>query len=119
MVIPPEEQSGPSAPKKRGRRDEDPPDPDATTMDVVAPTVSTPISYKDMLTGSTHFHPLENIVDLDDDDIELLDDDVIIGLSDGVPTVDFSDRVQSLAIKSMKLTLFVKILGRRINYITL
>ncbi|KAK8669040.1 hypothetical protein V6N13_106481 [Hibiscus sabdariffa] len=50
MVIPPEEQSGPSAPKKRGRRDEDPPDPDATTMDVVAPTVSTPISYKDMLT---------------------------------------------------------------------
>ncbi|KAK8669032.1 hypothetical protein V6N13_106473 [Hibiscus sabdariffa] len=78
MVIPPEEQSGPSAPKKRGRRDEDPPDPDATTMDVVVPTVSTPISYKDMLTGSTHLHPLENIVDLDDDDIELLDDDVII-----------------------------------------
>ncbi|KAK8669025.1 hypothetical protein V6N13_106466 [Hibiscus sabdariffa] len=78
MVIPPKEQSGPSAPKKRGRRDEDPPDPDATAMDVVASTVSTPISYKHMLTGSTHLHPLENIVDLDDDDIELLDDDVII-----------------------------------------
>ncbi|KAK8523616.1 hypothetical protein V6N12_013701 [Hibiscus sabdariffa] len=62
-------------------------------MDVVAPIVSTPISCKDMLTGSTHLHPSENIVDLDDDGIELLDDDVIIGLFDGVPTIDFSDRV--------------------------
>ncbi|KAL4341312.1 hypothetical protein GQ457_08G032330 [Hibiscus cannabinus] len=88
-------------------------------MDVVAPVVSTPISCKNMLTGSTHLHPSENIVNLDGDVIELLDDDVIIGLFDGVPTIDFSDRVQYLAIKSMELTLVVKILGRRISYNTL
>ncbi|KAK8526985.1 hypothetical protein V6N12_054214 [Hibiscus sabdariffa] len=118
-AISPEDQSGPSAPKKRGRRDDDPPDPDATAMEIVAPVVFNPISYKDMLTGSTHLQPPGSIVDLDDDDIELLDDDVIIGLSKGVPTIDFSDRVQSLAIKSMELTLVVKILGRRISYNTL
>ncbi|KAK8602646.1 hypothetical protein V6N13_084853 [Hibiscus sabdariffa] len=77
-AISPEDQSGPSAPKKRGRRDDDPPDPDATAMEIVAPVVFNPISYKDMLTGSTHLQPPGSIVDLDDDDIELLDDDVII-----------------------------------------
>ncbi|KAK8564740.1 hypothetical protein V6N13_019893 [Hibiscus sabdariffa] len=110
FVNSPEEQPPLGTPKKCGQRDEAPIDhvvtssrPSHTTMEIFAPVVSNPISYNDMLTGSTHTPPTGSIINLDDDDdIELLDDDIIIGQYEGVPTIDLFDRVQSLAIKSME-----------------
>ncbi|KAL4298357.1 hypothetical protein GQ457_12G026760 [Hibiscus cannabinus] len=73
-------------------------------------------SYKDMVTGSSDVHSAEELLPLDDDDIDLLEDDVSIDESEGIPFIVFSDRVQSLALKSMDYTLVVKVLGRRVGY---
>ncbi|KAL4282061.1 hypothetical protein GQ457_03G023530 [Hibiscus cannabinus] len=76
------------------------------------------VSYKDIVAGSFNDTQDSDFVDLDDD-INLLEDDVSFGSLNGIPTIDFSDRVQNLAVKSMDLTLVVKVLGRRIGYNTL
>ncbi|KAL4346332.1 hypothetical protein GQ457_17G005970 [Hibiscus cannabinus] len=80
---------------------------------------STPISYKDKVTGSHDMDAEEDLLPLVDDDIDLLEDDVQFGEIDGIPSVQFSDRVQGLAFKSLDLTLVVKVLGRRVGYNTL
>ncbi|KAE8725779.1 putative carboxylesterase 15 [Hibiscus syriacus] len=110
----------PRLPKKQRRRDEDPLDPsviarDATPSPIECDGSPPAISYKDIMTKSNVSQPGSKSVDLDDDDIELLDDDVTIGSSNGIPTIDFSERVQSLTVKSMDLTLVVKVLRRRVG----
>ncbi|KAL4298012.1 hypothetical protein GQ457_12G025440 [Hibiscus cannabinus] len=75
--------------------------------------------YLDKVTGSHDMDAEEDLLPLDDDDIDLLEDDVQFGEIDGIPSVQFSDRVQGLALKSLDLTLVVKVLGRRVGYNTL
>ncbi|KAK8997026.1 hypothetical protein V6N11_020518 [Hibiscus sabdariffa] len=114
-------------PKKQRRRDEDPPDhSDSLIGEPVASmecdfqsNVKVPVSYKDIVTGSGGSHSESENIDLDDDDIDLLEEDITLGSMNGIPTIDFSERVQALAVRSMELTLVVKILGRRIGYNTL
>ncbi|KAL4297544.1 hypothetical protein GQ457_12G009380 [Hibiscus cannabinus] len=77
------------------------------------------ISYKDIVVGPNDSSHGSKSVAFDDDDIELLEDDIAFGSENGVPTIDFSERVQTLALQSMDLTLVVKVLGRRIGYNTL
>ncbi|KAK8985882.1 hypothetical protein V6N11_037605 [Hibiscus sabdariffa] len=77
------------------------------------------VSYKDIVVGPNDPHQSPKSIDLDDDNIELLEDDIAFGLMNDIPTIDFSERVQNLAIESMDLTLFVKVLGRWISYNTL
>ncbi|XP_039029072.1 uncharacterized protein LOC120163145 [Hibiscus syriacus] len=82
-----------------------------------------PLSCKDMVTGMTH-SPSQNqsdeeLIDIEDDDFDLLEDDIRIGERDEIPFIDFSDRAQYLAIKSMDFTLVVKVLGCRVGYNTL
>ncbi|KAK8515782.1 hypothetical protein V6N12_075805 [Hibiscus sabdariffa] len=57
--------------------------------------------------GGNDSSPVENSLDFDDDDddIELLEDDIVIGDSNGISSIDFSERVQQLTIKSMDLAL--------------
>ncbi|KAK9006785.1 hypothetical protein V6N11_019118 [Hibiscus sabdariffa] len=55
----------------------------------------------------------------EDDDIEVHKEDVTRSLIDGIPSIEFSDRIQSLAERSLDQTLVVKLLGRRIGYTTL
>ncbi|KAK8553927.1 hypothetical protein V6N12_030906 [Hibiscus sabdariffa] len=82
-------------------------------MDCDVLTVTRPIvSCKDMVTAFTQTS--HTALDYDDD-IELLEEDV----ADGIPTIDFSKQVKLLAIKSMNLTLVLKVLGRRVGYNTL
>ncbi|KAK8480469.1 hypothetical protein V6N11_018591 [Hibiscus sabdariffa] len=103
----------PRLPKKQRRRDETPPDPlitEATLphapMDCEdANRAKSQVSYKDMLTGSSEENLEEELLSLDDDDIDLLDDDISVGESEGIPFIIFSDRVQSLALQSMDYTL--------------
>ncbi|KAE8712609.1 hypothetical protein F3Y22_tig00110239pilonHSYRG00039 [Hibiscus syriacus] len=117
--------SGGAYPSKYYNSIQNPPDPSANVplpslmMECDSPSAPRPISYKDMITGSNGLPQSEKSVDLEDDDIDLLNDDFTIGMSDGILTIDFSDRVQSLVIKSMELTLAVKIHGRRVGYNTL
>ncbi|KAE8692779.1 hypothetical protein F3Y22_tig00110831pilonHSYRG00755 [Hibiscus syriacus] len=90
MILPPEATANEKTSKRQRRRDEALPD-------------TTP--------------PLTSSMDYDD--IDLFDDNVEVGESNGIPFINFSDRVQNLAINSMDLTILVKILGRRIGYNTL
>ncbi|XP_039009020.1 uncharacterized protein LOC120137310 [Hibiscus syriacus] len=77
------------------------------------------ISYKDAVTKSTVAQSDSKTVNLEDNDIELLEEDITLGSSNSISTIYFSERVQSLAVKSMDLTLVVKVLGRRVGYNTL
>ncbi|KAL4332931.1 hypothetical protein GQ457_07G004560 [Hibiscus cannabinus] len=88
--------------------DETPPDP------LEAP--STVSSMQMELNGTIVLTLDDHGVAFVEDDIELLEEDISLGVSVGIPTIDFSDRVQHLAIKIMDLTLVVKVLGRRVGY---
>ncbi|KAL4387671.1 hypothetical protein GQ457_09G015310 [Hibiscus cannabinus] len=61
-----------------------------------------------MVISANEAHSNEQPIHLDDDDIDLCKDDNSYGTVDGIPTIDFFDRVQSLPIKIMDLTLIVK-----------
>lgn len=50
------------------------------------------------------------------EDLPLGDGDVKKCVVDGVPTIDFSERMYGLIDDSMTRTLIVKLLGRRISY---
>ncbi|KAK8513931.1 hypothetical protein V6N11_021529 [Hibiscus sabdariffa] len=104
---------------KKHRQDEDPsdtgerPSPDATTM----PTQ--PSSYKDTLLGDqNHINPSDEDF-LDEEDIDLQEGDVTRGMEDGLVTINFSDRVHDLAVKSLEQTIVIKTLGRTVGYTTL
>ncbi|KAK8986514.1 hypothetical protein V6N11_010070 [Hibiscus sabdariffa] len=56
-----------------------------------------PVSYKGVVNGGST--ALDGSVHFDDDDFDLLDDDVNCGIKDGVPFIDFSERIQELMIK--------------------
>ncbi|KAK9006862.1 hypothetical protein V6N11_019193 [Hibiscus sabdariffa] len=112
-------------PKKQWRRDEAPPDNpasgdvnDNSGMDCDNQESKVP-SYKDMLTGNSENIEDDDLISLGDEDIDLLDDDIQTGESDGIPYINFSDCIKDLAIKSMDFTLVLKILGRRVGYSTL
>ncbi|KAK8568597.1 hypothetical protein V6N12_007145 [Hibiscus sabdariffa] len=75
-------------------------------------------SYKEKLTGHSRL-PIEDEENIDEDEIEILDGDVSKTVVDGIISIDFSDRVRNLAIKSFDQTVVVKLLGRRIGYNTL
>ncbi|KAL4377190.1 hypothetical protein GQ457_02G016170 [Hibiscus cannabinus] len=109
------ESSDPRLPKKQHRRDEDPPD---SEMECDAPSNQRLLlSYKDIVAGGNGPSPIDNNLGFDDDDdIELLEDDIAISNSNGIPSIVFSERVQQLSIKSMDLALVVKVLGHRISY---
>ncbi|KAK8999510.1 hypothetical protein V6N11_070671 [Hibiscus sabdariffa] len=70
-------------------------------------------SYKDAEVGDLEISNDEDSIPFDDDDdLELFDEDIRVGVSEGISFIDFSTRVQELALKSMEFTLVLKILGR-------
>ncbi|KAL4339963.1 hypothetical protein GQ457_08G034180 [Hibiscus cannabinus] len=101
-----------------------PPDPSyvvPSLMDCISrlPTTHTLASYKDMVTGKSNAQFSDKVQDLEDDDIELIEDEIAIGSSNGIIIIDFSDRVQQLAFKSLYPALVVKVFGHRLGYNTL
>ncbi|KAK9035110.1 hypothetical protein V6N11_077159 [Hibiscus sabdariffa] len=76
-------------------------------------------SYKDVVMGGSESYPDEDLIPIDDDDIDLLDEDFRVGITDGIPFIEFSSRVCDLAVKSFEFTFVLKILGRRVGYTTL
>ncbi|KAK9028819.1 hypothetical protein V6N11_025957 [Hibiscus sabdariffa] len=102
--------------RKHRRLDDNPLDGGGDTRPV---GLSRPSSYKDSLMKDA----VEAIPDVDEafeeDEIDIQEGDVTRSLVDGVISIDFSDRVQSMAEKRLDQTLVVKLLGRRIGYTTL
>ncbi|KAK9018022.1 hypothetical protein V6N11_001012 [Hibiscus sabdariffa] len=80
---------------------------------------SLPPSYKESLMKDSESTFCDADAFFDDEDVEILEGDVSRSLVDGIISIDFSDRVRSLAEKSLDQTLVVKLLGRRIGYNTL
>ncbi|KAK9008943.1 hypothetical protein V6N11_080419 [Hibiscus sabdariffa] len=99
-----------------------PPSMDALAMDhdstPAGESLKPTASYKDGVMGGSDSHPGEDLIPIEDDDIELLDEDVRVGVTDGIPFIDFSPRVHDLAVKSFEFMLVLKILGRRVGYTT-
>ncbi|KAK8534124.1 hypothetical protein V6N12_047521 [Hibiscus sabdariffa] len=76
-------------------------------------------SYKDSLMKDNTLNLPASEGILEDDDIEIQDSDVTRSLIDGIISIEFSKRFQSLAEKSLDQTLVVKLLGWKIGYTTL
>ncbi|KAK8559071.1 hypothetical protein V6N12_042358 [Hibiscus sabdariffa] len=112
-------------PKKQRRRDETPPDwihePAITPPIDCDKPLSNPVphpsavSYKDAVMGDRTTDP-DDVILLDDDEIDLLEDDVRVGVQDGIPFIDFSERVREIATKSLTFTLVLSVLGHRVGY---
>ncbi|KAH1056824.1 hypothetical protein J1N35_034889 [Gossypium stocksii] len=51
-----------------------------------------------------------------DNDFDLLDGDVNMSIIDGMPAIEFSDRIKEILFKEMERTVIVKLLGRNIGY---
>ncbi|KAK8491244.1 hypothetical protein V6N12_035188 [Hibiscus sabdariffa] len=77
-----------------------------------------PPSYKDTLMASESHQPVTADI-FDDDEVVLLEGDVTRSDVDGLISIQFSKRVQALAMKNLELTVVIKLLGRRIGYNTL
>ncbi|KAK9018723.1 hypothetical protein V6N11_033770 [Hibiscus sabdariffa] len=87
---------------------------------VVPPVpLSTP-SYKDKLlvSGSSGSQPTAADF-VDDEEVLMLEGDVSRYSVNGLISIQFSERVQVLAVKNLEMTVVIKLLGRRIGYHTL
>ncbi|KAL4364167.1 hypothetical protein GQ457_04G022410 [Hibiscus cannabinus] len=104
---------------KKRRQDEDPPDSGGLPPFETTASPAQPPSYKDTLLGDRQHEIPKDDVFLDEEDIDLNEDDVIRGMDNDVITIDFSERVHNLAVKSLDQTVVIKIIGRRIGYVTL
>ncbi|KAK8569198.1 hypothetical protein V6N12_007730 [Hibiscus sabdariffa] len=90
----------------------------ASHANIANPT--SPATFKDMLMGSDKVdHSMNFDAISEDDDIEILEGDVKRSMVDGLISIDFSERIQNLAAKSLYNTVVVKLLGRRIGYAAL
>ncbi|KAK9043443.1 hypothetical protein V6N11_071787 [Hibiscus sabdariffa] len=112
-------------PRKHRRFDKEPPgrggpgnrsfQPDVV---VDADGFMVPPSYKDSLLHGSGTSPGNEEFDAEDN-IDILEGEVIRSTIDGLISIEFSDRIQKLAAKSLDQTLVIKLLGRRIGYSTL
>ncbi|KAK8522972.1 hypothetical protein V6N12_073684 [Hibiscus sabdariffa] len=112
-------------PRKYRRFDKEPPDrggpgnrPSQSDVVVDADGILIPPSYKDSLLYGSGIVPGGEEFD-EDDDIDILEGEVIRSTIDGLISIEFFDRIQKLAAKSLDQTLVIKLLGRRIGYSTL
>ncbi|KAK8533101.1 hypothetical protein V6N12_076382 [Hibiscus sabdariffa] len=78
------------------------------------PPKSAPLSYKDSFLGDIKTSNAADVEIIEEEDIVLLDNDVTRSMVDGIIAIEFSDRVQSLVVKSLANTVVLKLLGRHI-----
>ncbi|PPS02341.1 hypothetical protein GOBAR_AA18327 [Gossypium barbadense] len=83
------------------------------------PPLSATMSWKDKLFGAGLSCAGQEVAGVDggsDGDFILLDDDIIRSTVNGIPTIDFSDRVKEILYKEMEMTVVLKLLGQNISY---
>ncbi|MBA0668353.1 hypothetical protein Goklo_001274 [Gossypium klotzschianum] len=77
---------------------------------------STPVSvitWKDKLLGESGSGSLGAATNID---LELKDGDILRSVTNGIPGIDFSDRIKKILVRDMESTMVVKLLGRNIGY---
>ncbi|KAH1064903.1 hypothetical protein J1N35_029890 [Gossypium stocksii] len=95
---------------------------DAFSVDMVVdfvPPSSMTMSWKDKLLGAGSYGAGQGSAVLDggsDGDFILLDDDVIRSTINGIPAIDFFDRVKQILYKEIEMTVVLKLLERNISY---
>lgn len=103
--------------KKVCRREDDPSDVRGDEV-MVEEGRATPFSFRDaVLNSGSSLSFKEDEWDLDD--LDLKEEDVWKTVEDGVPSIDFSERIYGLIDESMSRTLVVKLFGRKIGYTVL
>ncbi|PPR92725.1 hypothetical protein GOBAR_AA27951 [Gossypium barbadense] len=83
------------------------------------PSPSMAMSWKDKLLGVDSTSFVKKFMESDggsDGDFILLEGDVIRSTINGIPAIDFSDRVKQILYKEMEMTVVLKLLGRSISY---
>ncbi|MBA0763329.1 hypothetical protein Gotri_012788 [Gossypium trilobum] len=71
------------------------------------------VSWKDKLFGGSVSNSLDGAANLD---LEFEDGDIRRSNLNGIPAIDFSDRITKILIKGIEFTMVVKLLGRNISY---
>ncbi|MBA0610952.1 hypothetical protein Godav_011683 [Gossypium davidsonii] len=71
------------------------------------------VSWKDKLLGGSVSNSLDGVANLD---LEFEDGDIRRSNLNGIPAIDFSDRIAKILIKGKEFTVVVKLLGRNIGY---
>ncbi|KAK5792678.1 hypothetical protein PVK06_033793 [Gossypium arboreum] len=89
--------------------------------DMVVDSGSSPmISWKDKLLGvnprAINNEKLESPSAVTDVDLEFFEGDIRRSIVNGIPAIDFSERIQKTLFKEMELTVMIKLLGRNIGY---
>ncbi|MBA0632585.1 hypothetical protein Godav_001294 [Gossypium davidsonii] len=84
-----------------------------------APTTTRPRSWKDYLMGTglradVQAQGVDNFYG--EDDLELSEVDIVKSTVNGIPSINFSERVNQILIKDMAHTVVIKLLGRNIGY---
>lgn len=74
-----------------------------------------PFSFKDVVLNARSMDN-EMVDEWEVEDLELQETSIRKEVSDGVPSIEFSNRVYGLIERSMSKTLVVKLLGRKIGY---
>ncbi|PPS19290.1 hypothetical protein GOBAR_AA01277 [Gossypium barbadense] len=71
------------------------------------------VSWKDKLLHGATSNTFDGDANLD---LEFVDGDIRRSNLNGIPAIDFSERINKILIKGMELTVVVKLLGRNIGY---
>ncbi|KAL4382918.1 hypothetical protein GQ457_15G016510 [Hibiscus cannabinus] len=74
-------------------------------------------SFRDMVIGYSNDTVLAK--DIHDLDVEIQEDDVVMSSTDGIPTIDFFERVHALIDSKLVNSVIVRLLGRSIGYAAL
>ncbi|MBA0613287.1 hypothetical protein Godav_013747, partial [Gossypium davidsonii] len=88
---------------------------DEAVTDMLVELRMTPnLSWKDKLMGNGTRNigkmAMKNFVVGVDEDLEFLEDDINRSIVNGIPTIDFSDRIQRIQFKEMETTVILKLL---------
>ncbi|KAL4304066.1 hypothetical protein GQ457_10G023950 [Hibiscus cannabinus] len=74
-------------------------------------------SFRDMVVGGTTSPKTNHVIP--DLDVEVGPEDVVSGMVDGIPTIDFSARVHALIDSKLENSIIVRLLGRSIGFLAL
>lgn len=66
--------------------------------------------------GSTEEQTPTTNVFQEDGDLELIETDVVRSLINGIPSIEFLERVNQILVKDMALTVAIKLLGQSFGY---
>ncbi|KAK8563593.1 hypothetical protein V6N12_035739 [Hibiscus sabdariffa] len=91
----------------------------ASDMEVVLHDLSTATVPLDTLMCDEISHSEVGVEIVEEDNVNLIEGDVTRSVVDGLISIEFSKKVQALAVKSLDNTVVIKLLGRHICYGTL